>query len=124
MSVKALIYIFVGGGAGSVLRYLLQLLIATRSAAAGGLPWATWAANVTGCFLIGLFYGWSEQGSWSAETRLLLTTGLCGGFTTFSTLTNESLAMLQSGAYGMLALYMVGSLAAGLLAVWVGHSVA
>lgn len=120
MNVKALIYIFVGGGAGSVLRYLLQLLIATRSAAAGGFPWATWAANVTGCFLIGLFYGWSEQGSWSAETRLLLTTGLCGGFTTFSTFSNESLTLARQGEYLLCGLYLLASLTAGVAAAWAG----
>lgn len=117
---KAWIYIFIGGGAGSVMRYLLQLLIATRGAATGGFPWATWTANVTGCFLIGLFYGLCGHCSWSNETRLLLTTGLCGGFTTFSTFSNESLTWIRQGEYGMCGLYMVASLAAGIAAVWIG----
>lgn len=121
MNMKALIYIFIGGGTGSVLRYLLQLLIATRGAAGGGFPWATWTANVAGCFLIGLFYGWSGQGSWSAETRLLLTTGLCGGFTTFSTFSNESLTLARQGEYLLCALYLLASLTAGVAAVWAGH---
>ena len=122
MTISQFLVVFLGGGLGSTLRYAMGQMLAGRTR--GGFPLATFLCNVGGCFLIGLFSALTVRLGWSPQWRLLLTVGLCGGFTTFSTLTNESLAMLQSGAYGMLALYMVGSLAAGLLAVWVGHSVA
>ena len=122
MTISQFLVVFLGGGLGSTLRYAMGQMLAGQTS--GGFPLATFLCNVGGCFLIGLFSALTVRLGWSPQWRLLLTVGLCGGFTTFSTLTNDSLAMLQSGAYGMLALYMVGSLAAGLLAVWVGHSVA
>lgn len=112
-----LVYVFIGGGAGAVLRYLVsegwkhfQVSSITM------FPWPTLIVNVLGCFLIGLFYTNSAQWGMSAEVRLLLTTGLCGGFTTFSTLGWESLNLLQSGMYGTFALYVTLSIVLGICA--------
>ena len=107
----------VGGGVGSVLRYSIGLLLRRED---GLFPWGTFTANVVGCFLIGLFYAWSSRLQLTAEVRLMLTTGLCGGFTTFSTFSYESLQLLQQGHYILFLLYVMASLLVGLLAVWIG----
>ena len=107
--------VFVGGGIGSLLRYGMSLAIGAR-----GFPVATLAANVVGCFLIGCFGAAGARFSWSETTRLLLTTGLCGGFTTFSTFSKESLALMEGGSYGLFALYAAGSVALGVTAAALG----
>ena len=117
---KELLYVFIGGGAGSVLRFLISIywrhLQLDPRYAHATLPWPTLVANITGCFLIGLFYSYSERWGLTPETRLLLTTGLCGGFTTFSTFSYEGLTLIQSGMYGTYALYLALSIILGLLA--------
>ena len=118
---KEAFYIFLAGGAGSVLRYGVQLLMHERIHPYH-FPWATLTANVAGCFFIGLFYALSARLHLSAEVRLLLTTGLCGGFTTLSTFCNENLALLRQGYTGTFALYVGLSLALGICAVWAGST--
>lgn len=83
-------------------------------------PWPTLTANVLGCLLIGLFYSLSTRLDWSPELRLLLTTGLCGGFTTFSTFSNEGLQLMRSGHMGLFALYIALTFVLGLGAVALG----
>ncbi len=87
---------FLGGGAGSMLRYGVQLLLHERIVAYQ-FPWATFAVNILGSFLIGIFYALSAKFNLSDEMRLLLTAGLSGGFTTFSTFSNDTLALLRQG---------------------------
>ena len=111
--------IFLGGGVGSVLRYLVALAIP-----AVAFPWATLAVNVGGSFAIGLFGGWSERFGWSEAVRLALTAGFCGGFTTFSTFSKESLALAQSGRWCAFAAYAIESVAIGLAAVALGYFIA
>lgn len=116
---KELIYVFLGGGLGSVSRYSIHLLINGKGAV-HGFPWSTFAVNILGSFLIGLFYGLSARWNISPETRLFLTVGFCGGFTTFSTFSNECLALLRNGVYGTASLYIILSIALGILAVIAG----
>lgn len=104
--------VFLGGGIGSLLRYIASGL---------PLPLPTLWVNVLGSLLIGAFYSLSARFGWSAETRLLLTTGLCGGFTTFSTFCNESLTMIRSGQVLQAALYTSASVCLGVLAAWAGY---
>ncbi len=113
------VLIFLGGGCGSVLRYAAGLLIPASS-----FPWATMSVNVVGSFLIGLFGGWSARFGWSEGMRLALTVGLCGGFTTFSTFSKESLALAESGRWGMFCAYVLGSVLLGLAAVALGYYLA
>ena len=107
--------VFAGGGIGSVLRYAVGLCIS-----AAAFPWATLAVNVGGSLAIGLFGGWCERFGWPEAVRLALIAGLCGGFTTFSTFSKESLALAQSGRWGALAAYALGSVALGIAAVDAG----
>jgi CrcB protein len=115
---KSLLFIFLGGGTGSVLRYLLTIGISRQGVTS--FPWGTFAVNVLGCILIGVFYTMTSRIHISNEVRLMLTIGLCGGFTTFSTFSNESLQLLKSGMYPTFFAYVIGSVVLGLLGVMLG----
>lgn len=117
---KLLVFVFLGGGIGSVLRYLLTIGIQRPSESA--FPWATFLINILGCILIGVFYALSARLQFNQETRLLLTVGICGGFTTFSTFSNESLQLLRSGSYLLFFLYVMGSILLGIAGVLLGNN--
>lgn len=129
LNMRSLLFVFLGGGIGSVLRYMISMLgqhLKLNPLSWWGqtlFPWPTFVANLAGCLLIGLFYSLSDKLGWSPDTRLLLTTGLCGGFTTFSTFSNEGLSLLRSGNYAMFALYFALTLIFGLLCVWIGKAI-
>jgi CrcB protein len=117
--VKLLLYIFLGGGIGSVCRYLLTLSVNRQLTTA--FPTGTFVVNVTGCFLIGLLYGIAIRYSWfNAEWRLFLITGICGGYTTFSAFSYEAVGLIREGNYGYFLLYVAGSVVLGLLATMGG----
>ena len=111
--------VFVVGGIGSVLRYAAGLCLC-----AAAFPWATLAVNIGGSFAIGLFGGWSERFGWPETVRLALTVGLCGGFTTFSTFSKESLSLAEAGRWGAFAAYALGSFVLSLVAVALGYLIA
>ncbi len=108
--------VFLGGGCGSVLRYAVGLAIPSAA-----FPWATLMVNALGSLAIGLFGGWSARFGWSDGLRLALTVGLCGGFTTFSTFSKESLALAESGRWCVFIAYVIGSIILGLAAVTLGY---
>lgn len=114
-----MILIFLGGGTGSVLRYCVQLFMHERIVPYT-FPWATFTVNLIGSFLIGLFYALSARFNFSPEVRLLLTAGFCGGFTTFSTFSNDGIGLLKGEFYGTFILYTLSSIAIGLVAVIAG----
>lgn len=116
---KELLYIFLGGGTGSVLRYLIHFIINGKTPVVG-FPWATFTVNILGSLLIGVFYSLSARLNFSSEVRLLLTVGLCGGFTTFSTLSNESLQLIKEGSYLLFSIYVLLSITLGMVAVLLG----
>jgi CrcB protein len=109
----------VGGGVGSILRYLCQKWI--NEAYQHNFPLATFLVNIFGCLLIGILYGLGEKGNiLSPQTRLLLITGLCGGFTTFSTFAFENMNLLRVGDNFYFLLYALGSVVLGIAAVYIG----
>lgn len=119
--IRALIAVFVGGGAGSMLRYGVQLLLHERIVPYS-FPWSTLAVNIIGSGLIGLFYALSAKFNLSAEVRLLLTAGLCGGFTTFSTFSYDIVEMGRHGQVLPIILYATMSIVLGILATLGGAS--
>jgi len=113
---RELAAVFVGGALGAFARAALTTLAAADPAR---WPWATFAANIVGAFLVGYFTTrLLERLPVSSYRRPLLGTGLCGGLTTFSTMQVETLRMLEHGRYGLAAGYTVANITAGLLAVY------
>lgn len=121
MNSYSFLAVFLGGGIGSVLRYGVQVLLHER-VVPYNFPWATFTVNILGCFLIGLFYALTSRFNFSPETRLFLTVGLCGGFTTFSTFSNDSLLLLREGELTVSLLYIAASVVLGILACLFGTS--
>ena len=111
--IRNLLLVALGGAGGSVLRYLLSNINTS-------FPWGTLTVNVLGSLLIGLLVGFVSKGVLSPEMKLLLVTGFCGGFTTFSTFANESFGMMKTGGILLTALYVGASVVIGILAVWGG----
>lgn len=119
---KVLLVIGSGSFLGGISRYLVSRYIQNTFIPA--FPFGTFVVNLAGCFLIGLFYGLSERGSLSnAELRLFLTVGFCGGFTTFSTFSNENLALLRDGSFYYFTLYTGLSVFLGLAATYGGNAI-
>ena len=114
--IKDILLVGIGSFVGGVLRCLVSMVMNT---AGGGFPWGTFTVNILGCLLIGLLWGWGSR-SLSPQLMLLLSVGLCGGFTTFSTFSRESLALLQGGSYLLFALYVGGSIILGIGATALG----
>ena len=114
---RELAAVFAGGALGTLARAGLETVVATEP---GHWPWATFAVNIAGAFLLGYFTTrLLERLPLSSYRRPLLGTGLCGGLTTFSTMQVETLRMIEYRHYGLAAGYLLASVSAGLLAVYV-----
>ena len=117
---KSLFVVGVGSFAGGSLRYLISVLMKSP---VNGFPFGTMCVNLLGCLLIGVFYGFAARHPlMSQNTLLLLTTGFCGGFTTFSTFANESLQLLQSQNITTFAIYISASVILGIALVLCGYA--
>lgn len=117
MTLQHFTLIFLGGGLGSVARYLLGVALPARA-----FPLGTWLANLIGCLLIG--YLAQTLARDNAALRALCITGFCGGFTTFSTFSLDIVQRWQDGHYLVLALYLIISLVGGIVAVLGGMALA
>lgn len=116
---KQILFVGLGGAAGSVLRHLTNVV--TIKYYAASFPLATFIVNVVGCFIAGLIFGAISQETTEAQNlKLLLITGFCGGFTTFSAFALENVRLMNSANTTIAVFYTIASIAAGLLAVWIG----
>lgn len=116
-----IVYIGLGGATGAIMRYLVSSWAAQFSST---IPTGTLAVNIIGSFILGLIYTINLHMPLSDNTRALITVGLLGAFTTFSTFSNEIVVMLQTGKYGNGLLYLLLSILLGLAAVASGNVVA
>lgn len=117
---KLVFIVGIGGFFGSTARFLIQKYF--PFAVQSSFPVATLLINLSGSFLIGLIYGLSNRYNiMSADLRLFLTTGFCGGFTTFSTFSNESLLLLKAGDYKHFLVYTTFSIIAGIFFTFFGY---
>ncbi|MDR1414878.1 MAG: fluoride efflux transporter CrcB [Odoribacteraceae bacterium] len=117
--VKQILLVALGGGAGSALRYLTSMYAAAH--ARGLFPLGTFAVNIAGCFLIGLLVGLSARGGIIGDdAKLLLITGFCGGYTTFSAFSLENVTLFHDGHYLTLTVYILASVLAGAVALCLG----
>jgi len=116
-----ILLIAIGGLLGSVARYLTVVYI--TKIFPHPFPFGTFAVNIIGCLIIGIVYGLSLRFLWlTPEWRLLLATGFCGGFTTFSAFALENIQLLEQSNYGTFAMYSISSFVLGLAAVFIGLS--
>lgn len=121
--IKSLLIVGTGSFIGGAMRYLLSTLM--KSVCGQGFPWGTLMVNLLGCFLFGVLFAVFGKSSATDNTLyLLLTTGICGGFTTFSTFANESVQMLQQGNTWGFVGYVATSVVAGLALIALGYGVA
>lgn len=114
---KQLLLVFLGGGAGSILRYLISRSLNNTTI----LPLGTLVVNVAGSLLIGIFLGMAYRNeSFSPNITLFLATGFCGGFTTFSAFSYENQLFLKTGDFMSFGLYTISSLILGIAAIFAG----
>ena len=115
---RLIIIIGIGGFIGAALRYMLGVFL--HSKISSTFPAGTFSVNIIGCFFIGVIYALSEKGNISNDLRLFLATGILGGFTTFSSFSNEAAGMLRDAQYGPAFLYISSSVILGLAATFCG----
>ena len=115
---KSFLFVFLGGGLGSALRYLVASAMNQYSKV---LPYGTFTVNILGCLLIGMILGYAQkENTLTSNQTLLLATGFCGGFTTFSAFANENLELIKNGEILNFSVYTIGSILVGVLAVFIG----
>jgi len=120
--IKNLALVFIGGGAGSSLRFLLTHYL---NKAPNAIPYGTLIANISGSLLIGIILGVAIKNDLlTSNTTIFLAMGFCGGYTTFSTFAYENQVFLKNGDFSLFALYTLGSIALGVAAVFLGLWVA
>ncbi|MEP9347615.1 fluoride efflux transporter CrcB [Xanthobacter sp. KR7-225] len=113
--------VFVGAGLGGVMRHLLNITLPKLLGT--GFPFATFVVNVTGSLLMGLIIGYlafKDGEDWSQSLRLFLTTGVLGGYTTFSTFSLDFFFLMERGEHGLAAAYVLGSVTFAFLGVFAG----
>ena len=119
---KAMLIAGLGGFVGTCLRFLTGRLCHVLCVSA--FPWGTFAVNIVGSFIIGVLFGLAEKTNLlTSSMNVLLITGFCGGFTTFSSLADDMFVLLQQRHWLLFGTYVLATFALGLLMVWCGRSV-
>ncbi len=118
---KIILAVGIGSCIGGILRYLLSQIIQSKFLST--FPFGTLSVNIIGCFLIGLAFGFSERSYFPVEWRLFLVTGLLGGFTTFSSFSNETISLIRDGQSWLALSYVATSVFVGLVATFAGISI-
>lgn len=119
--IKAMLIAGMGGFIGTCLRFLTGKL--AHAICISVFPWGTFAVNIIGSFLIGIFFGLAEKGNLiSSSMNIFLITGFCGGFTTFSSMADDMYLLLQQRQWVYFGLYVSLSFILGLILVWLGRS--
>jgi CrcB protein len=113
------IYVALGGAIGACLRFGITFFLFNTS-----FPWATFVANFLGCLIIGILLALMQSSKINTSIYLLLATGLCGGFTTFSTFSAENILFLQQQKWLTFALYTLSTFIVCLLATYLGWRIA
>ncbi len=117
--IRTILLVGIGGGIGSIFRYLTSVFVAKYYA--NSFPLATLIANILGCFLIGIIMGFLSKSQFgSQDLKWLLVTGFCGGYTTFSAFGYENINLMQNGNSALAFGYIALSIIIGLFAVWLG----
>lgn len=117
---RSILIVGLGGFIGSALRFLVTRWFQMQDVST--FPWGTFTVNIVGSFVIGLIFGLSERSNiLTPEWRLFLTVGICGGFTTFSSLSNDAFILLQGREFLSVSLYITLSFFLGLVAVFLGR---
>jgi CrcB protein len=118
--IKQLILVGLGGATGSIFRFLISFFT-SKFHLVYSFPLATFTVNITGCILIGLLIGLSDKYTWlDKDMKLLLITGFCGGYTTFSAFSLENVQLMENQHYLTFAFYVAGSILFGIAAVFLG----
>lgn len=114
-----IVLVGLGGGIGSILRFLTSVL--TEKHFTNAFPLSTFIVNIVGCFLIGILIGQLGQHiEANPNLKFLFITGFCGGYTTFSAFAIENLVLIQNQHYWTLLMYVGLSVLSGIGAVWLG----
>ena len=116
--IKEIIAVFIGGGIGSLLRYLFNKI---EWLSIYNFNYSTLISNILGCLILGLAVGYFlKNNNHNSITFIFLTVGLCGGFTTFSAFSMENLNILENGEFLKFFTYVMASLLSGILSVYAG----
>lgn len=115
---RYVIYVIIGSSIGGAARYLSQEFVQKNFPSF--IPLSTLSVNIVGSFIIGIIYALAERSKISAEVRILIATGFCGGFTTFSSFAFENVKLMQDGEFFNTALYIILSIVIGFVAVYLG----
>lgn len=107
-----------GAAIGGVFRFLFSFWLKPE---VSRFPWATLAVNLAGSFLLGVILSYFTRNEGNTSVKLMLTTGFCGGFTTFSAFSMELVLLLQKNEYQIAGIYLVSTVIAGLGLTWVGY---
>lgn len=111
--------VFIGGGLGSICRYGIAKLLQPYELI---FPWATFIANLLSCIILGALIGWFAKNTATPSYKLLWLTGFCGGFSTFSTFTYETYALLAAGNLSYAFMNIGVSMGICLIGIWIGLS--